>query len=1173
MRANVALVLAVLFLSSFAVAPMAAANPSGPGTPFSSSASLSNLPTGCQSSFTDDCYHMRGELNALDSPVIDVLLVVPASPYAERDLRAMHQVVDMYEAGIKYIAQQEGLDWLADGVEFHVTPMVFDPVSGDGGEFTTYPVVDPEIVILRGDPLFVPVGLSAILGIGIDPQATLYPEGNPYHEGPCHGVQNPFDIQEWETLPGFHSHHDGRGGVYKEDCNGAGGNVCFAVNGGLEPLPGVDLFGQNVYDLVAHEFGHCLRLGHVGDAGDHTTHATPFPDIMSYTLQDQRKCVSSLDVEQFAVAMSRYLDVDGDGAVTAADRVYNNDAVGDGTPFQVQRPEDNYYASSTGLPQDCPQPDLGLAPLGAPVDFYPEGGTAPGNPVLAISSPSAGATVASPVTVSGTVDRDGPTTVPLAAQAGGPYSGAPDDAVAITGSASGGSAPYTCAWSGPGVTFADASSCATTVSSPSAGSWTLSLTVTDSASAMATATAALTLTSAPNGDGCVADSDVDAAIVVAPDVMGMYDLTQVCAVHAGTSTVFNIDTYDMADVDYFANNAMSPVVFSIFVDGNDLGWDVYGSGGGWSVWDNNAGAGSTGSASSSATTLTVTLPDSETGAGAAFSVITQVGDGIIGIPAPFVGAVDSAPDSGSAPVASSADAPVDRPTAIHRGFWSGLLGFFGHQQPADLGVPQVPPTATGRVPVLAAHASSPSPGTVTSLVFHAPAGPDTPVGTMGAHKDGLADAGYVASLDASPPQYDNAAIYVGHSGGDTLLPDPFVGQSLPIEAGKALGDGDPATTDVVTVHVCMAETTQTAFVPRTLVRVYVGGELIGQRLENDLAIPYNVPSCHDVDVTIGKAIDDQTPATTNLTIALDDNGNYLIATAQPLRVSVDVDTVLGGPVWEFLYDSASFAAGVTFTLQDGTLPPTNDERVEVYEGTTLLGQQDVTTSGTSPTGGWSIAGLDLGLGEHTLTAKWFAAGMASTGTPLDAAAVTFTVASVIEPDSDGDGVPDGQDAFPDDPAEWADTDGDGVGDNADVFPNDATETADADGDGVGDNSDAFPNDPTETTDSDGDGVGDNGDRCPGGADNVDADGDGIPDACDICPQSGTGCEADVDGDNVPNGADNCDSKPNADQADLDSDGRGDVCDNDRDGDGYSNGRETAHGSDPDDAASTPEGRR
>ncbi len=36
-------------------------------------------------------------------------------------------------------------------------------------------------------------------------------------------------------------------------------------------------------------------------------------------------------------------------------------------------------------------------------------------------------------------------------------------------------------------------------------------------------------------------------------------------------------------------------------------------------------------------------------------------------------------------------------------------------------------------------------------------------------------------------------------------------------------------------------------------------------------------------------------------------------------------------------------------------------------------------------------------------------------------------------DSDGDGVADAQDAFPDDPNEWLDTDGDGIGDNADFW--------------------------------------------------------------------------------------------------------------------------------------------
>lgn len=66
-------------------------------------------------------------------------------------------------------------------------------------------------------------------------------------------------------------------------------------------------------------------------------------------------------------------------------------------------------------------------------------------------------------------------------------------------------------------------------------------------------------------------------------------------------------------------------------------------------------------------------------------------------------------------------------------------------------------------------------------------------------------------------------------------------------------------------------------------------------------------------------------------------------------------------------------------------------------------------------------------------------------------------------DTDGDGYPDDQDAFPNDPTEWADTDGDSVGDNSDAFPLDPTESVDTDGDGVGDNADACDQSDLSTT--------------------------------------------------------------------------------------------------------------
>lgn len=127
-------------------------------------------------------------------------------------------------------------------------------------------------------------------------------------------------------------------------------------------------------------------------------------------------------------------------------------------------------------------------------------------------------------------------------------------------------------------------------------------------------------------------------------------------------------------------------------------------------------------------------------------------------------------------------------------------------------------------------------------------------------------------------------------------------------------------------------------------------------------------------------------------------------------------------------------------------------------------------------------------------------------------------------DSDGDGIPDGQDGCPDVPGETL-----------------LKGCPDADGDGITDDEDKCPYKKGEPRwlgcpDTDEDGIPDNKDKCPyvrgelidEGCPPADTDNDGIPNKTDRCPdQSGTvryrGCP-DTDGDGVPDPDDKCPSE-------------------------------------------------
>jgi outer membrane protein OmpA-like peptidoglycan-associated protein len=128
-------------------------------------------------------------------------------------------------------------------------------------------------------------------------------------------------------------------------------------------------------------------------------------------------------------------------------------------------------------------------------------------------------------------------------------------------------------------------------------------------------------------------------------------------------------------------------------------------------------------------------------------------------------------------------------------------------------------------------------------------------------------------------------------------------------------------------------------------------------------------------------------------------------------------------------------------------------------------------------------------------------------------------------DSDGDGIPDGQDLCPNEPE-----DKDGFEDE------DGCPDLDNDHDGIPDKLDKCPN---EAEDRDGH---DDEDGCP----DPDNDGDGIPDVQDKCPndpedrdgfQDDDGCpDADNDGDGIPDAVDKCPNEPETRNGVDDEDG-------------------------------------
>lgn len=306
--------------------------------------------------YDDGCFHQY-TVNDPDTATMDVLIIPAAGALALRDARLVRDSVLMWQDGLKAGARTHGMDWLADGLT--LTPMVLGVDVPAGAS-----ALAPDIVVVLQD--VGPAGITwAYAGIGTDGPLSYCRPLMAAAEG---RLAPP---QELQAMPNFDGHH-GRGwGTLSVACEN-GARTCVVAGAVLYSLPSDDQ-AINLYDLMSHEFGHCLGLGHVGDASDFAALAYPPNDIMSYEQDDLDPgvalCVSNLNLKTFAARYRTLIagapplpfSIDAEGYVTmlgGADPTT-------GSAMRSPLPETTWRVfradgSESPTVLDCPQPDLAL---------------------------------------------------------------------------------------------------------------------------------------------------------------------------------------------------------------------------------------------------------------------------------------------------------------------------------------------------------------------------------------------------------------------------------------------------------------------------------------------------------------------------------------------------------------------------------------------------------------------------------------------------------------------------------------------------------------------------------------------------------------------------------------------------------------------------------------------